>query len=112
VDAGDQKCLFKLVADPCINSPSGDTDAGMADCFRIQGAIWHTLLNDNCKTLLDDLDTEQTARARAMQVAYRDTTCRFYDDKIRGTMSDMKHAACNAPETARRAMLLSFFSGP
>jgi len=45
------------------------------------GAIWHTLLNDNCKTLLDDLDTEQTA-ARAMQrawVAYRDTTCRFYD---------------------------------
>jgi uncharacterized protein YecT (DUF1311 family) len=111
VDAGDQKCLFKLVADPCINSPSGDTDAGMADCFRIQGAIWHTLLNDNCKTLLDDLDTEQTARARAMQVAYRDTTCRFYDDKIRGTMSDMKHAACNAPETARRAMLLSFFSG-
>jgi uncharacterized protein YecT (DUF1311 family) len=92
----------------------GDTDAGMADCYRIQGATWHTLLNYNCKTLLDDLDTEQTARARALQrawVAYRDTTCRFYDDKIRGTMSNMMHAACDAPETARRAMLLRFFSG-
>jgi uncharacterized protein YecT (DUF1311 family) len=114
VDAGEQKCLFKLVADPCTNRPSGGTDAGMADCYRIEEAIWDTLLNENYKTLLDDLDTEQTAKARAMQrawVAYRDTTCGFYDDKIRGTMSNMMHAACNARETARRAMLLTFFSG-
>jgi len=43
-------------------------------------------------------------------IAYRDSTCEFYDDKIQGTMSIMMHAACNTRETARRAMLLDFFS--
>jgi uncharacterized protein YecT (DUF1311 family) len=44
-------------------------------------------------------------------IAYRDTTCQFYDDKIRGSMSIVMHAACVTRETARRAMLLRFFSG-
>jgi uncharacterized protein YecT (DUF1311 family) len=44
-------------------------------------------------------------------IAYRDTTCQFYDDKIQGSMSLMMHAACVTRETARRAMLLKFFSG-
>jgi uncharacterized protein YecT (DUF1311 family) len=70
------------------------------------------LLNDNYKSLLETLDDDQTAKARAMQrawVAYRDTTCHFYDDKIQGTMSITMHAACTARESARRAMLLKFF---
>ena len=56
-------------------------------------------------TLFEELDDEQTAKARAMQrawVAYRDTTCGFYDDKIRGSMANMMHAACDTRETARR----------
>jgi uncharacterized protein YecT (DUF1311 family) len=88
-------------------------DSVMADCFRVEGVIWDDLLNENYKSLLATLDDEQTAKARAMQhawIAYRDTTCQFYDDKIRGTMSNMMHAACNTRETARRAMLLDFFS--
>jgi uncharacterized protein YecT (DUF1311 family) len=114
VDAGEQKCLFKLVADPCIGEPGSAPDAVTADCYRIEGAIWDILLNENYKSLLEGLDGEQTAKARAMQrawVAYRDTTCGFYDDKIRGSMSNMMHAACHTRETARRAMLLDFFSG-
>ena len=65
------------------------------------------------KTLLGELDADQTAKAKAMQrawMSYRDTTCQFYDDKIRGSMSLLMHAACVTRETARRAMLLSFFS--
>jgi uncharacterized protein YecT (DUF1311 family) len=84
-----------------------------ADCFRMEGAIWDGLLNENYKALLDTLDSDQTARAQAMQRAwidYRDTTCQFYDDKIRGSMSIRMHAACVARETARRAMLLKFFA--
>jgi uncharacterized protein YecT (DUF1311 family) len=84
-----------------------------ADCFRMEGAIWDGLLKENYKALLDTLDSDQTARAQAMQRAwidYRDTTCQFYDDKIRGSMSIRMHAACVARETARRAMLLKFFA--
>lgn len=113
VDAGEQQCLFKLVADPCMGPPGSAPDRVMADCFAIEGAIWDGLLNENYKKLLATLDDEQTAKARAMQrawIAYRDSTCQFYDDKIQGTMSIMMHAACNTRETARRAMLLDFFS--
>jgi uncharacterized protein YecT (DUF1311 family) len=113
VDAGEAKCLFKLVADPCMGPVGAAADRVMADCFRIEGVIWDDLLNENYKSLLATLDDEQTAKARAMQhawIAYRDTTCGFYDDKIQGTMSNMMHAACHTRETARRAMLLDFFS--
>jgi uncharacterized protein YecT (DUF1311 family) len=113
VDDGEQQCLFKLVADPCMGPPGSAPDRVMADCFAIEGVIWDALLNDNYKTLLATLDDEQAAKARAMQrawIAYRDTTCHFYDDKIRGTMAGFMHAACNTRETARRAMLLDFFS--
>jgi len=44
-------------------------------------------------------------------IAYRDSTCGFYYTKIQGTMAGPMTAACTARETARRAVLLKFFSG-
>jgi uncharacterized protein YecT (DUF1311 family) len=58
------------------------------------------------------LDDQQNAKLKAMQhawIAYRDTTCNFYMDKIQGSMAQPMGAACAARETARRAMLLRFF---
>jgi uncharacterized protein YecT (DUF1311 family) len=113
LDDGEQQCLFKLVAEPCIGPFGSASDGKMADCYAIEGTIWDGLLNDNYKKLLATLDDEQTGKARAMQrvwIAYRDSTCGFYDDKIQGTMAGFMHAACNARETARRAILLDFFS--
>jgi uncharacterized protein YecT (DUF1311 family) len=115
LDEGERQCLFKLVADPCTGKPPGAADnATVVDCYRIENAIWDALLNDNYKSLLETLDDGQSAKARAMQrawLAYRDTTCQFYDDKIRGSMAVAMDAACVTRETARRAMLLKFFSG-
>jgi len=113
IDKGERNCLFKRVAEPCIGDMGAASNARMADCYQIEGAVWDGLLNENYKALLGDLDDEQTAKARAMQrawVAYRDTTCGFYYDKIRGSMAGFMGAACEARETARRAMLLAFFS--
>jgi uncharacterized protein YecT (DUF1311 family) len=114
LDDGERDCLFNLVAEPCIKKASDDaSEVTVADCYRIEELIWDGLLNDNYKTLLDSLDEDQAAKARAMQrawMAYRDTTCQFYDDKIRGSMAITMHAACVTRETARRAMLLEFFS--
>lgn len=113
LDQGEEDCLFQLVANPCMGDPGSKSDGAMADCYEIEGVIWDDLLNTNYKTLLGELDEEQTAKARAMQrawLAYRDTTCRFYDDKIQGSMAGMMMAACITRETARRAMLLDFFS--
>jgi uncharacterized protein YecT (DUF1311 family) len=115
LDQGERQCLFSLVADPCINKPSGDANNPTeADCYRMEDSIWDGLLNENYKGLLDTLDDGQTAKAHAMQrawMAYRDTTRQFYDDKIQGSMATAMHAACVARESARRAMLLKFFTG-
>ena len=94
--------------------PPGSKDgATVADCYEIESEIWDDLLNANYQALLGELDADQTAKAKAMQrawISYRDTTCGFYDDKIQGSMSLSMHAACVDRETARRAMLLAFFS--
>jgi uncharacterized protein YecT (DUF1311 family) len=113
VQEGERQCLFNLVATPCTNTPEGSANLGAADCYRVEAAIWDELLNDNFKTLADTLDDQQTTKLRAMQrawIAYRDTTCNFYMDKIQGSMAVPMGKACAARETARRAMLLARFS--
>lgn len=112
LDDGERQCLFKLVADPCMGKTEEAQKAVVVECYLIENSIWDALLNENYKSLLETLDDEQTAKARAMQrawTAYRDTTCQFYDDKIQGSMSITMHAACVTRESARRAMLLKFF---
>jgi uncharacterized protein YecT (DUF1311 family) len=113
LDDGERQCLFKLVADPCMGKPEDARKAVVVGCYDMENSIWDALLNENYKSLLETLDDEQTAKARAMQrawTAYRDTTCQFYDDKIQGSMSITMHAACLTRESARRAMLLKFFA--
>jgi uncharacterized protein YecT (DUF1311 family) len=114
VDEGERRCVFKLVVDPCNGRPGREPDtATEVDCYRVENSIWDGLLNDNYKSLLNTLDEDQAGKARGMQrawLAYRDTTCQFYDDKIQGSMAATMHAACVTRETARRAMLLKFFA--
>ncbi|MGB6754467.1 MAG: lysozyme inhibitor LprI family protein [Xanthobacteraceae bacterium] len=113
LDKVEQQCLFNPVATPCTNKPSHASNAATADCYRTETAIWDDLLNENYKKLLGTLDDQQTEKLRAMQrawIAYRDTTCNFYWDKIQGTMAGPMISACEARETARRAVLLQFFS--
>jgi uncharacterized protein YecT (DUF1311 family) len=114
LDAAERECLFNLVGTPCTEKPEGQSNVGMTDCYRLEDAIWDDLLNENYKSLAADLDEEQKTKLREMQrvwIAYRDSTCGFYYTKIRGTMAQPMGAACAARETARRALLLKFFSG-
>jgi len=113
VEEGERQCVFNLVATPCTNTPEGISNLGSAECFGVESAIWDVLLNENFKTLLSELDDQQTVKLRAMQrawITYRDTTCGFYMDKIQGSMAIPTANACGARETARRALLLQFFS--
>jgi uncharacterized protein YecT (DUF1311 family) len=112
VDEGERQCLFSLVATPCTKTREGSSNLGTADCYRVEWVIWDNLLNENFKNLIGALDNQQNTKLRAMQqawIAYRDTTCNFYMDKIQGSMAIPMGAACAARETARRALLLRFF---
>jgi len=113
LDQGERRCLFNLVAERCIKRSGGVAKSLEVDCYRIENSIWDGLLNDNYRALLDTLDADQAAKAQAMQrawMAYRDTTCEFYHDKIQGSMAITMHAACETRESVRRAVLLGFFS--
>jgi uncharacterized protein YecT (DUF1311 family) len=111
-EEGERQCVFNLVAEPCTKRPEATSNLGTTDCYRLEWAIWDNLLNENFKNLIGSLDDQQNAKLRAMQqawIAYRDTTCNFYMDKIQGSMAIPMGAACAARETARRALLLSAF---
>src|SRR6266852_6946560 len=112
VTEGERQCLFALVADPC--SKSRQSGAAPTECYRIEQGIWDELLNDNFRTLREQLDDDQKEKLRDMQrawIAYRNSTCEFYYHKIQGSMATSLTAACLARETARRALLLKFFQG-
>ena len=114
VAEAERACLFALVAEPCQKTPEGQSNLGMADCFRLEQAIWDDLLNENYKRLAADSDGGQIASLRTMQrawIADRDATCGFYDARIHGSMAIPLAASCLARETARRALLLRFFGG-
>lgn len=114
VTEAERQCLFNLVATPCQETTDGGQSTyGMAACFRREALIWDDLLNANYKSLRDGLDPQQAAGLRDMQrawIASRDATCAFYDAKIQGTIAIPMGAACLARETARRALLLKFFT--
>ncbi len=113
ITEAERQCLFELVAVPCQNTPEGQSNLGMADCFRLEAKIWDDLLNENYKRLRDVIDTAQAAKLRDMQrawIASRDATCAFYDAKIQGSIAIPMGTACIARETARRAVLLKFFT--
>ncbi len=114
VAEAEHRCLFNLVATPCQKTPEGQSNLGMADCFRTETMIWDDLLNDNYKKLRADIDDKQAGALRDMQrawIASRDSTCGFYDVKINGSMAIPMREACLARETAHRALLLKFFGG-
>jgi uncharacterized protein YecT (DUF1311 family) len=106
-------CLFKLVAEPCMEEEGGYSTFGMAACHRIETKVWDRILNENFKELLVDLkDKEREKKLREMQrtwIVSRDRTCEFYDREIHGSQAIPMSAACMARETARRAILLKSF---
>jgi uncharacterized protein YecT (DUF1311 family) len=111
---GERQCVFNLIATPCTEKPENTANINIADCYRVEQAIWDDLLNENFKALRADLDDKQATKLRDMQrawIAYRDTTCAFYMDKMNGTLAIPVGNACAARETARRALLLKFFAG-
>ena len=97
-----------------MKKPENQANLNRADCYRVEQEIWDVLLNENYKELQGELDEDQKVKLRDMQhawIAARDATCEFYYHKIQASMSVPMTAACLLTETAKRALLLTAFSG-
>jgi uncharacterized protein YecT (DUF1311 family) len=114
VNEAERRCIFAIVVEPCTKTRVGQSSQGASACYHVEQDIWDELLNENFRVLREGLDDDQKEKLRQMQrdwIAYRNTTCGFYYDKIQGTMANEMTAACLTRETARRALLLKFFQG-
>ena len=66
----EKNCLFKLVAEPCMEQEGGYSTHGMADCQRIETKIWDRILNETFRELHADTRTRSREELREMQLAW------------------------------------------
>ena len=95
-------------------TPANQTTVATTECYNRERKIWDDLLNENFRALRDDLDEGQKGKLRDMQrawIAYRDTTCGFYHDRIPRHDGDLDGGRLRGARTARRALLLKLLQG-
>lgn len=98
-----------VLAQPCLDSPKGQTTAGMIACLDREAKAWAVLLDDYDARLSGQLDSAGQEALRDVQRAwtdYRDKACGFYRIYRQGTIAGPAAATCVNDETARRALAL------
>jgi uncharacterized protein YecT (DUF1311 family) len=98
------------VADPCAETPEGQSTVGTVACTDKETKAWDEMLNEEYGRLLGLLKKEAAEDARKAQrlwIASRDADCRvpyyFFDG---GTIVQTLGARCVLDHTAERALLI------
>ncbi|MEX6508048.1 lysozyme inhibitor LprI family protein [Jiella sp. M17.18] len=122
--AGDDPAsCIGVVANPCEETPDGQTTPGIDECLGREQAAWDVILNENYKASLadakdldkrlkDEQGTEPSAAAALLKaqrawLAYRDAECdRIFEINKEGTIRTNAASACQNDLTANRAIAL------
>lgn len=98
-----------LIADPCLETPAGQSTAGQAGCYQREQLVWDDILNETYRRLQGQLEGKLKTQLRDLQrvwIEARKQQCDFYRDVIQGTLAIPIGASCYNTETARRALYL------
>ena len=99
-----------IVANPCLDTPDGQTTPGMSACVLREEAIWDGLLNDWYGMAREGMSRELKDQLRDVQrkwIDWRDAKCGFEHAKFEGgTAGGPAAAACLMETTAARALEL------
>jgi len=102
-------CIGRI-ADPCAETPEGQSTVGTVACSDREMKAWDALLNEEYQRLLGLLKpeaAEDLRKAQRLWVTSRDADCRvpyyFYGG---GTMVQIVGARCQLDHTAERALLI------
>ena len=113
ITEAERQCLFNLVATPCQSTPEGQSNLADGRLLSPRSEDLGRLAQRELQALARCY-RRRTGRQAARYAAGLDRlaryTCGFYDVKIQGSMAIPMGAACLARETARRAVLLKFFT--
>ena len=110
VGADKARACIGRVADPCLETPDGQSTPGSVDCLMTETKAWDDILNAEYKRLLPLLSKEAAAdvtKAQRLWIQGREADCRvpyyFYEG---GTIVKVLGAECERDHTADRAILL------
>lgn len=109
---GAERCIG-VVANPCLDTPDGQSTAGQSQCYYREHLVWDDILNESYRRLQKQLNDKQKATLRDVQRAWiesRKQQCGFFSIFHEGgTIAIPAHASCMNGETARRAIYLLQF---
>lgn len=105
---GADRCIG-IIANPCLDTPAGQSTQGQAECYRREHLVWDDILNETYRRLQGQFEGKLKTQLRDVQRAWlesRKLQCGFYTDVIQGTLAIPVGASCMNAETARRAIYL------
>jgi uncharacterized protein YecT (DUF1311 family) len=105
---GADRCIG-IIANPCLDTPSGQSTHGQADCYRREHLVWDDILNETYRRLQGSFEGKLKTQLRDVQRTWlesRKQQCGFYTDVIKGSLAIPIGASCMNTETARRALYL------
>lgn len=109
-DRDAHSCIGKI-ADPCSETPDGQSTQGQVACNLREEKAWDALLNEEYQLLIGILRkpeaVEDLRKAQRLWLTARDADCRvpyyFFDG---GTIVQILGARCQLEHTAARALLI------
>jgi uncharacterized protein YecT (DUF1311 family) len=105
---GADRCIG-IIANPCLDTPAGQSTQGQADCYRREHLVWDDILNETYRRLQGQLEGKLKNQLRDVQrvwIESRKQQCGFIVDVIQGSIAIPINASCMNTETARRALYL------
>lgn len=105
---GADRCIG-IIANPCLDTPEGQSTHGQAGCYRREHLVWDDILNETYRRLHGSFEGKLKAQLRDVQRTWleaRKQQCGFYTDVIKGSLAIPIGASCMNTETARRALYL------
>jgi uncharacterized protein YecT (DUF1311 family) len=105
---GADRCIG-IVANPCLDTPEGQSTHGQAGCYRREHLVWDDILNETYRRLQGSFEGKLKNQLRDVQRTWleaRKQQCGFYTDVIKGSLAIPIGASCMNTETARRALYL------
>lgn len=98
--------------DTCLESPEGQSTAGMVQCIGVELAVQDKALNAAYRDLTSGMNARQKAnlvKAQRAWIAFRDADCQARYDPDWGTISTLNANMCMLHRTVERTIELEEF---
>lgn len=98
------------VSEPCIETPGGETTAGMVRCFDAEARAWTSVMDAALqRASANATRTSHLTAAQQAWTAWREAECRYEASLYEGgSLARAQSSACYANLTADRAIMLLY----